>query len=586
MAWMIPPQIDPESNVPPGEQKLFRELKDDPDTKDWIVLHSLDVAAHRKRISGEVDFVVIIPGMGVLCLEVKSHSSIECINGEWFFGRQREKQRSPFKQVSQTMHSLRAQLVREAPDLNHIVFWSAVVFPFVVFDTASPEWHPWQVIDLARLSRDSIGHLAVKVLRHARSYLEKNVSARWFNPGNNHPTPAECRRIAEVLRPQFEFYESPVSRARRREEEIRYYTEKQTRALDAMAWNPRVAFMGPAGTGKTMLAVEAVRRARTQGRRVLLVCFNRLLGNWMREQVADLAPDVVAGTLHQFLVHLTNYHPTGKESSHFWEKELPEKAIQMLLSDNTGSRHRPFDEIIIDEAQDLLKPAYLDVLDLILDGGLRHGRWLLFGDFVNQNIYAPGSAGTLEMLENLLNPYASGFPIFHLGDNCRNTPRIASFIETSARLTPGYASVLRPDRLEDRDPVLHFYEDHDEQQMLLIQTLESLYRDGYRGEDIVILSTLAAPDSAASCITDSPWKERLKPCGSGGAGYIQHCTIHAFKGLEAPVVIVTDLEEIAAPDARTLFYVAISRAQDLLIILAGRSVQRELLNIITENISS
>src|SRR5690606_27004101 len=151
------PQIDPESNVPPGEQKLFIELKNDSDTKDWIVLHSLDVAAHRKRISGEDDFVVIIPGMGLLCMDVKSHASIECIDGEWFFGRHREKKRSPFKQVSQTMHSLREQLSRELPDLNHVVFWSAVVFPFIVFETASPEWHPWQVIDRARLGTDSIG---------------------------------------------------------------------------------------------------------------------------------------------------------------------------------------------------------------------------------------------------------------------------------------------------------------------------------------------------------------------------------------------------------------------------------------------
>ena len=99
MAWMIPPQIDPRSNPPPGEEKLFRELQDDPDTKDWIVLHSLDVAAHHRRVAGEVDFVVIIPGMGVLCLEVKSHDLIECRNGEWLFGKHHKKGHSPFRQA-------------------------------------------------------------------------------------------------------------------------------------------------------------------------------------------------------------------------------------------------------------------------------------------------------------------------------------------------------------------------------------------------------------------------------------------------------------------------------------------------------
>src|SRR5690606_12044860 len=101
-------------------------------------------------------------------------------------------------------------------------------------------------------------------LYHARQYLGDNPSARWFRQDSARPTPAECRRIADVLRPNFEFFESPGSRARRREEEIRYFTEKQTRALDAMAWNPRVAFSGPAGVGKSLLAIEAARRARAQ----------------------------------------------------------------------------------------------------------------------------------------------------------------------------------------------------------------------------------------------------------------------------------------------------------------------------------
>ena len=71
MARMIPSQL-PTDCKSPGERSLFPRFKNDPDTAGWIVLHSLGVAKHPKRIEGELDFVVIVPGAGILCLEVKA----------------------------------------------------------------------------------------------------------------------------------------------------------------------------------------------------------------------------------------------------------------------------------------------------------------------------------------------------------------------------------------------------------------------------------------------------------------------------------------------------------------------------------
>jgi len=38
---------------------------------DWTVLHTLGIARRATGPYGEIDFVVIIPGEGVICLEVK-----------------------------------------------------------------------------------------------------------------------------------------------------------------------------------------------------------------------------------------------------------------------------------------------------------------------------------------------------------------------------------------------------------------------------------------------------------------------------------------------------------------------------------
>ena len=56
--------------------------ENDPDAKDWDVFHSLGLTRKEDGLFGEFDFVVIIPGEGIVCLEVKE-GRIFCIDGLW-----------------------------------------------------------------------------------------------------------------------------------------------------------------------------------------------------------------------------------------------------------------------------------------------------------------------------------------------------------------------------------------------------------------------------------------------------------------------------------------------------------------------
>lgn len=47
----------------------------------------------------------------------------------------------------------------------------------------------------------------------------------------------------------------------------------------------------------------------------------------------------------------------------------------------------PFDVLVMDEAQDLIGPGKLSLLDLTIRGGLGGGRWSIFGDFTRQALY-------------------------------------------------------------------------------------------------------------------------------------------------------------------------------------------------------
>jgi superfamily I DNA/RNA helicase len=56
-------------------------------------------------------------------------------------------------------------------------------------------------------------------------------------------------------------------------------------------------------------------------------------------------------------------------------------------------------------------------------------------------------------------------------------------------------------------------------------------------------------------------------------GDLAYSTIHAFKGLERPVVIVIDAEAASVDESDALLYVAMSRARLRLFILAPQAAR-------------
>lgn len=569
MARMIPPVVYNECTSP-GERELFVRLRDDPGTDGWLVFHSLNLAHHKRQIQGELDFVIVVPGKGVLCLEVKSHRRIGRKNGLWHYGAASQQDvRGPFRQVSDGMHSLRKRLMGRAPELSSLVFWSGVVFTHSQFSEQSEEWHSWQVVDQYALRSAPISRLVNRILDCGRALLAQTASARWFDPLQTLPDGGQCELLLRLLRPDFEIFENPSVRLRRMDDEVKHFTEDQFIALDAMGDNKRVIFTGPAGTGKTILALEAARRSHSRGKRVLFLCYNHFLARWLEEQTTGLRNLVTMQTLHRYMLEIAGVIPAANATPSFWNHELPDGAIERLLSNAPLG----FDEIIIDEAQDVLVQSFLDVLDLSVRGGLAAGCWRMFGDFEGQALYSQEADGGLGALD----ARAPGTARYTLRVNCRNTPRIAEWVYILGGLSPQYQKVLRPD--DGVDPTIHYYSDADHQTSLLIQALDKLTAEGFGGDDIVVLSSRAV-DACAPGLHTRPWSQRLRPFGQRNPGGVSYCTIHAYKGLEAKAVIVTDVDSIEDERARALFYVATTRALHRLVILADGSVKTQARSLI------
>lgn len=579
MARMIPPYIH--ESAPPGERLLFDRLKRDPETADWVVLHSLGVARHVERVEGEVDFLVLVPNEGVLCLEIKS-GKVRRENGIWKYGTGPFpiiSRIGPFRQASEGMHSIRKYLLQNDPSLSKIMFFSGVIFTLIDFDEVSPEWHRWQYVDRSRLARSPVSNTFIEILKSARRHFQNVPSAKWFNDKKCRPDQAQVKRMVELLRPDFECFVPPRLEIDEAERSIFRYTQEQFEALDLLNENPRILFKGPAGSGKTFLALEATRRSLRKHNRTLLTCYNRLLGRWLFDQTGGLrsAHDdlLKVGTFHQFMLNISGIGVVPEKGSPFWSSELPETVLDRILEGDVVSPQ--FDFLIIDEAQDLFTEEYLDVLDLLLVGGLAGGNWAFFGDFEHQAIYGRRQRDGVDTIIPMIERRCSSFFKYPLRNNCRNSMPIAIGIETTCGLQPGYSKILNCDGHDQVIEVI-FYKDQKNQISLLATALEKL-RENYKTNEIVILSPR---DDNSSCSSLSPETLGLSSLKESRAdkNKVGFSTIHSFKGLEASAIVITDMEEIRGERALELLYIGMSRARTKLILLFNVNCRNDYLEIV------
>jgi superfamily I DNA/RNA helicase len=228
--------------------------------------------------------------------------------------------------------------------------------------------------------------------------------------------------------------------------------------------------------------------------------------------------------------------------------------------------------LVVDEAQDLLEEDYLDVFDLLLKGGLAGGRWLFFGDFERQAIYvADGGLGAQQALEALSDRSPSHVK-FSMRINCRNAEPIAETLVITSGLEPGYKRVLQDIEGSDVDPL--FYSSPADQAAHLAAAITNL-RETFRLGEIVVLSMRSDETSCAHHFSASATRTQLAPIRQVQDGQtIPYASIHAFKGLEAPAVIITDIESLDDEKARALLYVGMSRARIRLYMLMHENCRR------------
>lgn len=552
MASMIPASMSPDikSNA---EKHIFEWFKNDPNTEGWIVLHSLGIATHQRVIHGEMDFLVLAPGLGMFALEVKG-GRVKRKLGKWHFinkyGNIDEKVRSPFDQAWEGVYSIRksieSKLDTSHQHLKNMFFGIGVMFPDIDYASVGIDEAQWQVFDIGDGK-----NVSAYIKRIAAGAAENLQRLEYKITDDMYPTSDDVVYLANLLRGDFD-HDVPLKvKQKYTEDGLLALTNEQALCIEQLADNPRVLIRGTAGTGKTLLAIESVKQAIANGERVALFCFNKLLGEWLEDYFSD-APlskrPMYVGNFHSYMISILKTgeinpsFPSGKQDDYYYSEKLPDMVIQCLKTIALK-----YDRIVVDEAQDLVEGKYLEIMNLSLRNGLAKGKWTMFGDFSMQSIYNNMTENMyLECLQS-----RAFFAIFRLNKNCRNTKKICIDIENIVGIPENAAF----EDTIDTPAVNHItYSDMQDQKVRLEALLLDLKTKNIPEKDIVILS----PKKRSNSVVELLDGYNIKDYSVKSAGNIRFSTIQAFKGLESSTVILTDIEDY---QNERLIYVGLSRAR-------------------------
>lgn len=328
-------------------------------------------------------------------------------------------------------------------------------------------------------------------------------------------------------------------------------TEAQYRVLDLARRIPRFEVVGGAGTGKTWLAMEQARRWAAAGQRVALVCYSRGLATWMSRRTAGWPPAI------RERVHVRTFHAMGVEwglrivdggGPDYWESQLPATmgVLAAALSDD-----QRFDALVVDEAQDFPGSWWAPLLGALRDP--HAARIAVFADegqriFDRQRRLDLGLV-QLDLTENLRNTRQIGAVFAPLA---ADTPRLLGGEGPPVRFVPARSATAM--EVADAEAV-------------------RLLDEGWAPRDVAVLTTHHRHPEQANRVAlagrDGYWESFWDDDD------MFFSTVAAFKGLERPAVVLAVDGFRDTATAREVLYVGLSRARDLLVVVADPAVIRQ-----------
>lgn len=522
------------------ERRVYHALKQQLPS-EWIVVSNVswtlqENGSHLR--DGEADFVVLVPGHGMVIIEVKGTRDFRVSNDERWYRREPtggevELEPSPQAQAIRNMHQIAAAVVRGGRWTKFPGTYSYVV----AYPNGEASCLPPMFDESTLLTQRHMSDLAGR-LRHS-------LARR--GPPTRHAFDAEgAREVAKILTNQTSVVTrvDTVIEMKDDVEKVESLTSQQFAALKGVFDFGRVGIVGPAGSGKTLLAIWRLRALLETDRRALFVCFNKDLAEVLRGQNPECAESI--WSIDKFFLGLTGSKvPASGDLTKFFREELPSAAID---ASEAIPRDEKYDAILIDEGQDFSEDQLIALYELLRGP---ESQWVVFADWRQDLFNARTQAGII-----------GADVLFRLHHNCRNTVRVndatngylGQHVNSHPAMPRGVAPVV--EKCPTRDA--------------MARRAVELASQWSGGRGVVVLSPYRLGNSCLSGLARAHGMaitDRIEDFGKQGVLYFS--TIRSFKGIEAAGTIVVDVDRPKA-DSRFSeedFYVACTRPTARLAVL-------------------
>ncbi len=521
---------------------------------EFYVFHGLPYLS-RDAKQGEVDFLVVHRRLGFLNIECKGWGVQRTEDGEWYRlkggGARREPlSRTPTEQARDQIEDIVAELQGPARRMLKtsfgkfpLVYGWALAFPKAILDDDLPVGLKEEIL----IDGDDLEDLEAKVKGAMRFYHRK-----FEGVDNKRLDEHAFARFCSLISPTVDMPPLLSKQIERESRQIKRLSKEQAELIRNLMGNQRLRVRGGAGTGKTVMALHGARLLAAEGRDVLLTCFNSKLAEFLRESVA--AWPEVSGTIDVDNFHglcaragdeldggldYPSRHATKEVRRKFWQETAPYALMRALDSDKSSLGN--WDAIIVDEAQDFAADWW-DILEV----GLRDdGKIAIFYD-ESQTLFEHSAAIPEWSAE------------FMLHKNFRNTKAIAEPVQklSDTEMKP------HSDCPDGETPSVYQQQSPSKTRQKvgkLLTTLHDKQRLNY--DHIAILSPHSPGNSAIQGATELDGHPIVHDIDEWYAGDgVLHTTISAFKGLQAEVIILVDIDPDDPRCSRNARYVAASRA--------------------------
>lgn len=495
-------------------------------SEDYYVFHSMQIL--HKEYNGtydtEIDFIIFHPQKGVLIIEAKA-GQIRYEDGEWLYSNgQQMKYGGPFNQAKINKYRLLSYVRDKGNKFNltsKCFFGHAVCFPSINKNNLKrfplPPESPLDII----ICWDDLHSIEEKIEKIFYWYKNENIQTNLNELEtkyliNNILCPT--LNLVPTVSIEYDIVQIKFNRLLEEQKNVLNFLEEQKSAV----------ISGCAGTGKTMIALEKARRHSEKNDKVLFLCFNRALRDYLESNYRDINIDY-------FTIDKFAYHTSLSSTDNI-------RLLKQYLEDvYLNEREFIYKHIIIDEGQDfgkdfLEEQDIIRLLKLVIDK--KEGTFYLFYD-------------KMQMIqsENVPEYITEADCKLTLYKNCRNTYNIA----TTSMILLNNEPKLSPKAIIGSIPNLYFTtKPFNESLDLLDKIIGRHVENGIN--DIVILTPKANDKSALSTYKDSEYYSYKNK-------KFKWTTIRKFKGLEADVVILIEIDKKTIVDDKLLFYVGSSRAK-------------------------